>query len=255
MPAPADRRTFLARSLSGAAALSCAGVAWSAFLVESADARPDALRPPGAGAEADFNARCVKCGLCVEACPYGTLGLATLGGKAPAGTPYFEPRSVPCYMCPGIPCVAACPTGALDRGLTDVAKARMGLAVIDAEHCLSWLGLRCEVCHRVCPVAGQAISVSPHPREISKHAVFVPVVHADACTGCGVCEKACPTEAAAIRVVPPALVQGRIGAHYRLGWRDDAPDAREVPSVPAAPAAASPGAAPGVNYLNGGARP
>ena len=108
------------------------------------------------------------------------------------------------------------------RGLTlDSYLDPRRKAVIDTEHCLSWLGLRCEVCFRACPLKGQAITLTVQQRQISKHAMFVPVVHSEACTGCGICEKQCPTEVAAIRVLDPALVQGRIGAHYRLGWKHE----------------------------------
>jgi ferredoxin-type protein NapG len=204
----------------------------------------------------------------VVACPYGTLNLADLAGPGAAGLPWFAPRNTACAMCPDLPCVKACPTGALDPRLDDIAKARMGLAVIDAEHCLSWQGLRCEVCYRVCPVRGTAIRIDPHPRVISKHAVFVPVVSADACTGCGLCENACPTEVAAIRVLRASFVQGRIGEHYRVGGKDGgalptdaAADAR--PALPsgapadeavgaASPTKSPPGTlpAPGLDYLN-----
>src|SRR5512146_2350484 len=51
----------------------------------SADAR--ALRPPGALAEPAFLAACVRCGLCVQACPWHTLRLADLGGPVAPGTP------------------------------------------------------------------------------------------------------------------------------------------------------------------------
>ena len=118
-----------------------------------------ALRPPGALAEDDFNAACIKCGQCVEACPYDTLKLARAGADVPIGTPYFEPREIPCYMCPDIPCMKACPTGALAAELKDITKARMGLAVIDMENCLSWQGLRCEICYRVCPLKDKAITL------------------------------------------------------------------------------------------------
>ena len=250
----ANRREFLARTAQGVAVAVCGGLVWNAFLAQSARAAPDALRPPGAKGEADFNATCIKCGLCVEACPYRTLKLAQVAAKAPLGTPYFEPREVPCYMCPSVPCAKACPTGALDREIGDIASARMGLAVVDPEHCLSWQGLRCEVCYRVCPVQGKAITVDAHPRQLSKHAIFVPVVHSDACTGCGLCEKACPTELASVRVVQPSLVQGKIGEHYRLGWREDQPPAPSAatPPPPSAAPAVPPKAAPGVDYLNRG---
>ncbi|MBK7660329.1 MAG: ferredoxin-type protein NapG [Betaproteobacteria bacterium] len=244
----ASRRQFLARSAQGAAGAACAGLAWFSLLRQEAHAAPFALRPPGARPAGDFEALCVKCGQCVRACPYPTLKLAPAAAGIPLGTPYFVPREEPCHLCEDIPCAKACPTGALDKALDRVDRARMGLAVVDAENCLSWQGLRCEVCYRVCPVKGRAITVDPHPRGISKHAVFVPVVHAQDCTGCGLCEKACPTQVAAIRVVDPRLVQGRIGEHFRRpATTRDAGLAEASPeSAPAAPTAApmKPSAAP-----------
>lgn len=181
-----------------------------------------ALRPPGAVPEPDFLASCVRCGLCVRDCPYGTLSLAEAGAGTPLGTPFFTARKVACEMCEDIPCVAACPTGALDKGLTDIRNARMGVAVlVGHETCLNYLGLRCDVCYRVCPLNDQAITLERHHNErTGKHAVFIPTVHSDKCTGCGKCEKACVLEEAAIRVLPHALAVGELGHHYRLGWEE-----------------------------------
>jgi ferredoxin-type protein NapG len=242
-----SRRSFL----QTAAAAACIGTGWYAVVAQQANAAPGTLRPPGAIDDRDFAAACVKCGRCVVACPYKTLKLADLDGPGAAGLPWFEPRAVACAMCPDLPCVKACPTGALDPALRDVAKARMGLAVIDAENCLSWQGLRCEVCYRVCPVKGTAIKIEPHPRGLSKHAVFVPIVSSQACTGCGLCENACPTEVAAIRVLRASLVQGRIGEHYRLGWKDSerVTEPADTPA-PAAPAPSAQPRVPGLDYLN-----
>lgn len=183
-----------------------------------------ALRPPGALAEAPFLAACVRCGLCVRDCPYGTLKLADLGDAVAPGTPYFTARSVPCEMCEDVPCVKACPTGALDHGLTDVATARMGLAVlIDQENCLNFLGLRCDVCYRVCPAVDRAITLETrHNPRSDRHALLLPTVHSDACTGCGKCEKACVLPQPAIRVLPRALAQGALPAHFRKGWEEKA---------------------------------
>lgn len=208
-----DRRDFLKRSTQTAAAAVCGGLLWNALLAQQSAQAAVPLRPPGAKPERDFAATCIKCGQCVVACPYHTLQLARPGEPAVTGTPRFAPREVPCYMCEDVPCTQVCPTGALDKSLP-ITKAKMGLAVVDPGSCLSWQGLRCEVCYRVCPVQGKAITIANQPRQSSKHALFVPVIHADACTGCGLCEKRCPTEVAAIRVVDPALVQGRIGAHF-----------------------------------------
>ena len=186
-----------------------------------ARARPPlAIRPPGAIAEADFLGACIRCGLCVRDCPYDILRLASPDDAPANGTPYFTARDKPCEMCQDIPCVKACPTGALDHDLTDINKARMGLAVlVDQETCLCFLGLRCEVCYNNCPVFDQALTLElrPNPRT-GHHAEFIPVVHSEQCTGCGKCEKSCPLEVAAIKVYPMELAKGQLGAHYELGW-------------------------------------
>ena len=245
-----SRRNLFARVGQGAALAATGGLVWSDLLTQQARATPFAIRPPGALNEADFNALCIKCGQCVDACPYDTLSLATAESGIPIGTPYFIPRETPCYMCEDIPCVPVCPTGALDHALENIDDSRMGLAVIDIENCLSWQGLRCEICFRECPVQGTAITVEHHPRRISKHAMFVPLVHSDACTGCGICEQACPTQKAAIRVLQPDLVQGQIGDHYRLGWTIDSPITQEFKASADAAGASAP--ATGMDYLNEG---
>jgi ferredoxin-type protein NapG len=98
----------------------------------------------------------------------------------------------------------------------------MGLAVlVDQETCLNFLGLRCDVCYRVCPLIDQAITLEPqHNTRTDKHTRFIPTVHSDRCTGCGMCEKACVLERAAIRVYPRALAKGELGRHYRIGWEE-----------------------------------
>ncbi len=194
-----------------------------ALWVRQALSRPaQALRPPGARAERDFLGACVRCGLCVRACPYDTLRLARLGTPPTTGTPYFIAREVPCEMCEDVPCVAACPTGALDHSLNNIDDARMGVAVlVGHETCLNILGLRCDVCYRVCPLFDTAITLEEqHNERTGRHAIFVPTVHADACTGCGKCEYACVLDEAAIKVLPDAIAVGALGSHYRLGWEE-----------------------------------
>lgn len=183
---------------------------------------PAALRPPGALAERDFLGACIRCGLCVRDCPPQILSLAKPEEDVAMGTPFFVARGGACEMCENIPCVKACPTGALDHVLTDIAKARMGLAVlVDHETCLNFLGLRCDVCYRVCPLLDRAITLEPrHNERTGRHTIFEPVVHADACTGCGKCEASCVLETAAIKVLPVHLAKGELGAHYRLGWEE-----------------------------------
>ncbi len=243
-----SRRDFLQKTIQGAALATSGGLLWSYLVQRNAQAVPFALRPPGALPEADFNALCIKCGRCVAACPYATLQLAPVGVGAPLGTPYFQPRQVPCRLCQDIPCQRACPTGALSPQLTEITAARMGLAVIDTEHCLSWQGLRCEICYRVCPLREQAITIDARPRRLSKHAMLLPTIHSDACTGCGICEQACPAEVAAIRILPHAWVQGKIGDHYRLGWKQT--DGITQTFTPALSNGENSSSAGGLDYLN-----
>ncbi|WP_193143013.1 MULTISPECIES: ferredoxin-type protein NapG [unclassified Meridianimarinicoccus] len=222
-PRSTDRRRFLRDAARAAGGCAIAGMGLT-YLARDARALPaEALRPPGALPEDDFLAACIRCGLCVRDCPYDTLKLAELGEDGPAtGTPYFTARDVPCEMCEDIPCVAACPTGALDPALDDIDDAEMGVAVlVDQENCLNFLGLRCDVCYRVCPVIDKAITLELRHNEVSgHHAIFAPTVHADHCTGCGMCEKSCVLPEATIKVLPMRLARGSSAEHYRRGWEE-----------------------------------
>ncbi|MFU0842362.1 MAG: Ferredoxin-type protein NapG [Burkholderia sp.] len=240
----ADEKLSRRKLFKSAVELSAAGavVAFAWGNVSMRDAHAHWVpRPPGALPGKKFLAACSRCGQCVTACPYDALVLAGPFSPAPAGTPYFEPRKIPCYMCPELYCVKACPTGALDPELKDIADARMGVAVIDPSSCLSMQGLRCEVCYRDCPEQGKAITLELHPRSISKHAMFIPTIHPDKCTGCGLCMKGCPTDVPAINIADREQVLGKIGEHYRLGWldpndpknkRDETPDPKIDESRP-----------------------
>jgi len=219
-----DRRKFILNMARSAGIAVLGGFVWSAY-VDEVTASTLMLRPPGAIKEEDFLKTCIKCGLCVEACPYDTLLLAKPGEHKPLGTPYFTPRDIPCYMCPDIPCVPVCPTGALDEssvttnGELDINVADMGLAVIDDESCIAFWGIQCDACYRACPLLDEAITIVYEKNErTGKHAFLKPIVHADVCTGCGLCEKACVTEKAAIFVLPREVAMGKAGTHYIKGW-------------------------------------
>lgn len=167
------------------------------------------IRPPGALSEAAFLDACVRCGLCVQACPYDVLRLAGLGESMPAGTPYFVARTQACRMCEDIPCVPACPTGALDPALVDIREARMGVAdLTDPQRCLSYSGLAyCHSCYHACPIKGQAIRMQQG--RTAAGGLIRPAVDPDRCTGCGLCEEACVLEgAAAITVRAHHLARG-----------------------------------------------
>lgn len=217
---PASRRQFIFDTAKMACGVSMLGLGLGLYSKPSAALPAAALRPPGALAEENFLGACIRCGMCVRDCPYHTLDLAKLETPVATGTPYFTARNIPCEMCDDIPCVKACPTGALDHSLQDINKAKMGIAVlIDHETCLNFLGLRCDVCYRVCPAIDKAITLEMLPNtRTGRHALFLPTVHSDACTGCGKCEKSCVLEESAIRILPPKLAKGRLSKHYRLGW-------------------------------------
>lgn len=217
-----SRRRFMENISKAAGGAALFGIGLGLYSQQSKSLPSTAIRPPGVDNESDFLSACVRCGLCVRDCPYDTLKLSKLGEHVALGTPYFDARSIPCEMCEDIPCVKACPTGALDPGLTNIDDARMGLAVlIDQEACIAFQGLRCEVCYNVCPVRDKAISIDrSHNSRTGKHALFIPVVHSSDCTGCGKCEHACILEEAAIKVLPTKLAKGQLGHHYRLGWEE-----------------------------------
>jgi MauM/NapG family ferredoxin protein len=146
------------------------------------------------------------------------------GGRDVAiGTPYFVARDIPCEMCEDIPCVKACPTGALDHALTDINQARMGVAVlIDQENCLNFLGLRCDVCYRVCPVIDKAITLEKRQQPAQR-----PPRHAAAHRACRtlhrlrqVREELRAGSRPPSRCCRPQLARGELGHHYRKGWEE-----------------------------------
>ncbi|WPD22104.1 MAG: ferredoxin-type protein NapG [Candidatus Electrothrix scaldis] len=252
------RRRFLRDALSAAAGAFVLAVGLGAYQ-RSAQAVPArAIRPPGALPEKQFQAACLRCGQCVRACHANllrnsrveaqgpdqpaeinpnesvqlepVLRLAEAGHDVPVGTPYFIPRTSPCRLCEDMPCVQACPSGALSkRNLLDEEKkapsiyeARMGLAVlVDNENCIGFQGLRCDVCYRNCPVLDQALTLDMVANQrTGMHARFIPTVHSEYCTGCGKCERSCILEHPAIKVLPLAQARGELGHHYRLGWQE-----------------------------------
>ena len=75
-----ERRDFLLKAFKGLGVTAAGGLAWGGFIEESKSA-PLILRPPGGLPEKEFLASCLKCGICVEACPYDALILAAPGGQ------------------------------------------------------------------------------------------------------------------------------------------------------------------------------
>lgn len=152
------------------------------------------VRPPNALAEAAFLAACTKCSDCVTACPHFVLRkLGPESGPALSGTPALFPRENPCLLCDGVPCAAACGTGALRRP-TPGEKPRLGAAVVVESKCYVARGQPCDYCVTACPVRPKAIRADVAGRAAA--------VDRDACTGCGRCVQICPTEAVSLEALP-----------------------------------------------------
>jgi ferredoxin-type protein NapG len=231
-----NRRSFLV-GLAQAASLSALGATAVAGFVKDNKDKPLSLRPPGALEEDEFLKTCIRCGLCVEACnnrenipmidgkKATTLQMATPSDNVAIGTPFFIARTNPCYACDDIPCMEACPTGALspDRlkknGEVSIDNAKIGVAAIDPSSCIAYWGLQCTACYRACPELDRAITIEwKQNKRTGKHAYRIPIVHEEACIGCGLCEEACVTEVAAIKVFPREVFLGKAGDRYVKGW-------------------------------------
>ena len=170
------------------AAAALLGVQAVAYIAHPTDGL---IRPPGAQEEKDFSSRCVKCGRCIEACPYAAIVPASADAGSAVGAPTLDLRNQACRLCHDFPCAAACPTDAL-RDVAAVEDVDMGHAVIDEDLCIALQGMRCEVCYRACPLIDRAITIDYRLREgDSIHSVFAPVIDEQACVGCGLCVERC----------------------------------------------------------------
>ncbi|MCC8193931.1 MAG: 4Fe-4S binding protein [Deltaproteobacteria bacterium] len=176
------------------------------------------VRPPGALPHPAFLERCIRCGLCMKACPTNALQPVWFeSGTEGMFSPQVAPRGGPCEPdCAA--CGAVCPTRAiLPLPLAEKHRAKIGTAVVRRQRCLAWAeGRRCMVCQEVCPYGSVRIT------QVEGQAVPVPVVDPKRCFGCGYCEYHCPTGAPSIVVEPLhalRLADGRYEAAARsLGY-------------------------------------
>jgi ferredoxin-type protein NapG len=84
-----ERREFVIQVAQGAAAAGGVGLGWFTLLVQQAHAAAP-LRPPGALPRDDFTGTCIKCGQCVQACPYQSVRLVKTGEPGLAGTAHHR---------------------------------------------------------------------------------------------------------------------------------------------------------------------
>lgn len=197
-PAAISRRGFIAAGLGGLA-LACA---WPRAILAQP---PKVVRPPGSRRENEFLDLCLRCGLCVKACPTGLLQPAPLmHGLEQIGVPYADANAGRCDPTCNL-CGQVCPTGAIQR-LTVQQKRqwKMGLAAVDTTTCLAFKGQDCSFCAQACAQAGydamdlqppDAAATAPEatstPTSSEPAAVPVPRVLPDKCVGCGACQNAC----------------------------------------------------------------
>ena len=187
-----SRRWFIGAAIAGVVLPSVKGVE---VLAKNPD--PSLLRPPGALAETEFLARCVRCAECIQVCIGNALQPAFLqAGLDGMFSPVLMARTGYCeFNC--TLCGQVCPTGAI-RELSQAEKhrAKIGHAWFDKNTCLPYAkGIPCMVCEEHCPTPLKAIRfkdvevVSDAGLRIS---VQQPYVVDELCIGCGICENKCP---------------------------------------------------------------
>ncbi len=192
---------------------------------KSAEARERLLRPPGVRDEADFLAKCVRCGECMKVCLRSALYPALFqAGIEGLYTPLLVPRLGYCeYHC--TLCGQVCPTGAIPNLLKgEKEREVVGKAVFDKNHCLPYARKsNCIVCEEHCPVPQKAIRsrvVESMDLSGKKVSLMEPYVVEELCNGCGICEHVCPLE-------------GKSGIEV-FGVKDKSPIAVAVAAKPAA---------------------
>ncbi len=194
------------------------------------------LRPPGAVNEKDFLALCIKCGQCLQVCPYHSIELSDFGMGHGVGTPYIDANIRGCYACEAVPCVLACPSGALDHDTEKATDINMGIAVLENPRtCLAvrnqpvpagysdemklftakqtninpleldllekfdgYEGKECTLCADMCPMPNPLSAIAMVTKDSG---ITMPMIY-DGCTGCGVCQEVCPTSAPSIVIKP-----------------------------------------------------
>ncbi|WP_170000212.1 4Fe-4S dicluster domain-containing protein [Campylobacter sp. RM9328] len=207
-----NRRNFIAFTVVAA------GVGYGAGkLLPKTNSHELYLRPPGA--VKNFEALCIKCGQCVQVCPYHSINLLDITQGYSNGTSYISPNDRGCYLCDLFPCVLACPSGALDHHTTRISDVLMGIAVLgDVNSCLAYkneninqngvlkmferktynereealketikqrVDNECDLCVRLCPVGDEAIAMRR-----TKDGANLPDIK-EKCVGCGVCAEVC----------------------------------------------------------------
>lgn len=228
-----DKREFIKYSTLGVLGLVLGGgMVFSPYILKA----ENRLRPPGAVDEKKFLALCIKCGQCLQVCPYHSIKLADFITGHGVGTPYIDANERGCWACSAVPCVLACPSGALDHHCEKPEDIKMGIAVLEfPDTCIAisstpvpkgynekmhkftnsvvniheleeklldkfdqFEGKQCTLCADMCPIPNplSAIAMVPDSGGGNRPEIY------DGCIGCGACQEVCPTTIPSIVVKP-----------------------------------------------------
>lgn len=203
----APRFTYDPSRRQALSALGFSALAVALFRRDAAAGQPHnfLLRPPGA-VEDHLMQTCVRCAICMAACPTGALQPAiTEAGLEGLWTPVIVPRLGYCsFACAA--CGEVCPVQAIPQlTLREKRRQEIGKAYIDQNRCLAWSDLQnCIICEEMCPLPDKAIRITQTEiirAEGRSITVLQPHVDRQLCIGCGICEYMCPVSGdAAIRV-------------------------------------------------------
>jgi polyferredoxin len=221
VPVDVSRRSFLVAAGTGAVLAPVAAM--------SGYHRGDenkVIRPPRVLDEDTFTDQCIRCAMCVQACPTQTLQLTHLeAGVAGFWTPAITPLVGGCIPdCDA--CSVACPTDAIPvftRGEESKWATKMGTVVLEKNRCVCFTeNLDCGKCIDICPT--KAFTVEPKSDDNPTRPVSVDYVR---CVGCGLCELECSK----IVFGTPALITSSHGRGELTVLREMPTRDYEVPLV------------------------
>jgi len=147
------------------------------FLRGRISKRHAAFLPPWTREDIDFYHTCTQCGDCISACPEDIIRTGE------EGFPQLDFKKGGCIFCGE--CARACTHTVFKNDLA--TKPWHQIIAIESD-CLTYRGVACQSCQDSCDSYAikfeYAVGWTPRP-----------VVHTEACTGCGMCIQVCPANA------------------------------------------------------------